>query len=285
MIEIKDFSKKYSKKGGFAVENLNLVIPDKSITGLLGANGCGKTTVMKAVCAMHYPTNGRISVTDEKGIKINVSENPSAALNCIGYLPEIPILNSEMKTEEFLLYAAEIKQLENPERKILELEEKLFLQETMNKKIRTLSKGQKQRVSFAQALINNPPNLILDEPTSGLDPSQIIQIRKLIKELSATKAIFMSSHIISEADRLCDTICIMNGGKLLASGTKEEILKKSGTKNLEDAFLRITEKGGLGEKSECEEKGGLGEKGEREEKAGLGEKAKREEKIERGEKV
>ncbi len=242
MIEIQNFSKRYSKKASLIIENLNLIIPDNSITGLLGVNGCGKTTVMKAVCGFHYPTEGKIFISDENSVKNNIEENPGLAMKITGYLPELPCLPPERKVEEFLIYCAQIHAIINPEEKINELKKKLFLEELMNKRIKTLSKGQKQRVSFAQALIHNPKNLILDEPTSGLDPSQIIQIRKLIKELSKTKAIFMSSHIISEVDKLCDTICIMNKGKILAGGTKEQILKKTGCNNLEDAFLKITGK-------------------------------------------
>ena len=241
MIEIQNFSKRYSKKSSFVIENLNLLIPDNSITGLLGVNGCGKTTVMKAVCGFHFPTEGKIFISDEKS-KNDIEEKPELAMNITGYLPELPFLPPEMKVEEFLIYCAQIHNIQDISEKIYELKEKLFLQELMNKRIKTLSKGQKQRVSFAQALIHNPKNLILDEPTSGLDPSQIIQIRKLIKELSKTKAIFMSSHIISEVDKLCDTICIMNKGKILASGTKEQILKEAGCNNLENAFLKITGK-------------------------------------------
>lgn len=245
MIEIQNFSKKYSKKSNFVIENLNLTIPDNSITGLLGVNGCGKTTVMKAVCGFHFPTEGKILISDEKSAKNDVEENPAKAMNLVGYLPEIPFLPPEMQVEEFLIYTAQVHVIKNQEEKINELKKQLFLEELMNKRIKTLSKGQKQRVSFAQALIHDPKNLILDEPTSGLDPSQIIQIRKLIKELSKTKAIFMSSHIISEVDKLCDVICIMNKGKILISGTKEQILQSSGCSNLEDAFLKITGKEGI----------------------------------------
>ena len=161
----------------------------------------------------------------------------------IGYVPEIPLLPKDMRVNEFLQYAAETHGI--PSDKIDEAYSKVIkectLEKFLTKKIRTLSKGQQQRVSFAQAIIHNPPNLILDEPISGLDPAQIIQMRELIQRLAKTKAVLMSTHILQEVRSLCTDIFIMSNGKITASGTEEEISKSAGTKTLEEAFIKLTQ--------------------------------------------
>ena len=162
-----------------------------------------------------------------------------------GYVPEIPLLPKDMRVLDFLRYAADTHVI--PKDKTEEACELVIkecsLEKLLSKKIKTLSKGQQQRVSFAQAIIHNPPNLILDEPISGLDPAQILQMRDLIKKLSKTKAILMSTHILQEVRSLCDSLYIMSNGKITASGTEEEITKKAGTKSLEEAFIKLTQGG------------------------------------------
>ena len=246
MIELRNFSKSYSKKNGFAVENVSLTIKDGEITGLLGPNGSGKTTLIKAVCGFHFPSEGSIIVSTPDGRTFSTDDNPELCMKYLGYVPEIPLLPRDMRVNDFLKYAAESHGL--PSDKIEEACQKVIkdcsLEKFLNKKIRTLSKGQQQRVSFAQAIIHNPPNLILDEPVSGLDPAQIIQMRDLIKKLAKTKAVLMSTHILQEVRSLCSDIYIMSNGTVTASGTEDEISKTAATKTLEEAFIKLTQSNG-----------------------------------------
>ena len=250
MIELKSFSKSYSSKAGFAVKDVSLTIKDGSITGLLGPNGSGKTTLIKAICGFHFPTEGTITITAPdsapEGTQFTTEDNPELCMKYLGYVPEIPLLPKDMRVNEFLHYAAEIHSI--PKEKINEacnlVIKECTLENFLSTKIRTLSKGQQQRVSFAQAIIHNPPNLILDEPISGLDPAQIIQMRDLIKKLSKTKAILMSTHILQEVRSLCSDIYIMSNGNITASGTEEQIQKSAGTKTLEEAFIKLTQSNG-----------------------------------------
>ena len=246
MIELNNSSKSYSSKKDFAVKNISIQIPDGSITGLLGPNGSGKTTIMKAICGFHFPTQGSINITAPDGTSFTTDENPELCMKNIGYVPEIPLLPKDMRVLEFLRYVAEAHGI--PKEKTEEACELVIkecsIEKLLSKKIKTLSKGQQQRVSFAQAIIHNPPNLILDEPVSGLDPAQILQMRDLIKKLSKTKAVLMSTHILQEVRSLCDTLYIVSEGKITASGTEEQITKEAGTKTLEEAFIKLTQTSG-----------------------------------------
>lgn len=243
MIELSNFSKRYSSKSAPAAADVSLIIPDGSITGLLGPNGSGKTTLIKAICSFHFPTEGSITISSPDGNSFTTDENPELCMKYIGYIPEIPLLPKEMRVEEFLRYAADTHGIPEAERQAAceSVIKDCSLEKFLNKKIRTLSKGQQQRVSFAQAIIHNPPNLILDEPISGLDPAQILQMRDLIKKLAKTKAVLMSTHILQEVRSLCDNLCIMSAGKITAKGTEEEIIKKSGCQSLEEAFIKLTQ--------------------------------------------
>lgn len=243
MIELVDFSKKYPHSKDFSVNNVNLKIQKGSITGLLGLNGSGKTTIMKAICGFHYPTKGKIIITDEEGTTFSAEENPEICMKLIGYVPEISALPPDMTVKAFLNYAAQVHGL-SPEKfqeAILRVQKECNLEALMSKKIKTLSKGQQQRVSFAQALIHNPPNLILDEPISGLDPAQILQMRTLIQKLSQTKAILMSTHILQEVYSLCSNLYIVSQGTITASGTEQQIISQANTKTLEEAFIKLTD--------------------------------------------
>ena len=246
MIELKGFSKSYNSKNGFAVKDVSLTIKDGEITGLLGPNGSGKTTLIKAVCGFHFPTEGSITITAPDGTRFTTEDNPELCMKYLGYVPEIPLLPKDMRVNDFLQYAAETHGI--PKDKINEACETVIkectLDKFLSKKIRTLSKGQQQRVSLAQAIIHNPPNLILDEPISGLDPAQILQMRDLIKKLSKTKAVLMSTHILQEVRSLCSDIYIMSNGNITASGTEEQIQKTAGTKSLEEAFIKLTQSNG-----------------------------------------
>ena len=247
MIEINNFSKDYNlishKKSGFSVKDISMEIRPGKITALLGPNGSGKTTIMKAVCGFHYPSAGQIFLSDNDGNRINVAEKPECAADFIGYVPEQSVLPPEMKVIEFLRYAGELHRLSGDKltASIEAVVEKCSLGDVLDKKIKKLSKGYQQRVSFAQAVIHNPPNLILDEAITGLDPAQILQMREIIINLSKTCSILMSTHILQEVRSLCDSLYIMSNGKITASGTEEEITKKAGTKSLEEAFIKLTQ--------------------------------------------
>ena len=247
MIELIDFSKEYydfsHKNLIFSVDGISMKIQEGKITGLLGPNGSGKSTIIKAICAQHYPTDGKIFISDNSGEnKIDISQEPQKAANLIGYVPEQSVLPQEMTVYNFLEYAAAIHGFEGEKLKsaIEKTVEECSLHKVLAKKIKTLSKGYKQRVSFAQAINHNPPNLIFDEPISGLDPAQIIQMRSLIKKMSESKAVLISTHILQEVSQLCSDIFILSEGKLLISGTEAVIKEKTGVSTLEEAFFKLT---------------------------------------------
>ena len=247
MIELIDFSKEYydfpRKKLAFSVDGISMKITEGKITGLLGPNGSGKSTIIKAICGQHYPSSGSLFVSDEKGNKIDISQHPQKAANLIGYVPEQSILPDEMTVFSFLEYAASLHGLDGEKLKaaIEKTSIECSLQKVLSKKIKNLSKGYRQRVSFAQAMIHNPPNLIFDEPVSGLDPAQIIQMRGLIKKLSQSKSVLISTHILQEVSLLCSVIYIISEGKLLISGSENAIKEKTGLSTLEEAFFKLTE--------------------------------------------
>lgn len=249
MIEIKNFYKDYSsfphKKSSFSVKDISMKIVPGKITALIGPNGSGKTTIMKAICGFHYPSSGEIILSDNDGNSINVAEKPELAMNYVGYVPELSVLPPEMKVLEFLQYAAELHGLHGTVLKdsIAEVVEKCSLQDVLEKKIKKLSKGYAQRVSFAQAIIHKPANLILDEAITGLDPAQILQMRQMIAGVSKSCAILMSTHILQEVDSLCDEIFIINKGRIAISGTEQSITKEKNTETLEQAFFKIINDG------------------------------------------
>ena len=220
MIEVLDFYKEYKshRKETFKVEEVSFIVEKGSITGLVGPNGSGKSTVIKAICGFHYPTSGQIKMWgyDDKAQPIDITEESHKAMELCGYVPEISQLPPDMKVIDFLNYAAKCHGLTKEEAlESIEKQIKAFnLSDFLNNKIKILSKGQQQRVSFAQALIHDPPNLVLDEPINGLDPSQIIAFRELIKKLSKTKAILVSTHILSEVNNICSKAYIMHQGRL-----------------------------------------------------------------------
>ena len=246
MIEINNFNKSYynfsHKKALFSVQDVSFNVTPGVISGLLGPNGSGKTTIMKAICGFHFPSEGTIFVSDRDGNKVNAAEHPELIPDLIGYVPEKSILPPDMYVKDFLDYAAAMHGLYGEEKhKALEkVIKECSISDVTHKKIKTLSKGYLQRVSFAQSIIHNPPNLILDEPVSGLDPAQIIQMRKLIQKMSETKAVLMSTHFLQEVYSLCTNINIISNGKLVACGTEKEILAQTKCKNLEDSFMKLT---------------------------------------------
>lgn len=218
MIQVEHLVKRYG--GRTAVDDLTFALEPGGIYGFLGPNGAGKSTTMNVMTGYIAADGGRVVIDGH-----DILRNPIAAKSCIGYLPEVPPLYTDMTVREFLLFAAQLKLVPKRDRKeqIEMLLEKLSLSEVSGRLIRNLSKGYRQRVGLAQALVGNPKVLILDEPMVGLDPKQIIEMRELIKSLAGEHTVILSSHILSEVSAVCDHILILSGGKLMASGSPEEL--------------------------------------------------------------
>lgn len=227
MIEVKNITKKY---GNFiAVENISFTVKDGEIVGLLGPNGAGKSTTMNMITGYIEPTDGEIIVNG-----YNISKKPKKAKMQIGYMPENVPLYTDLTVKEFVSYMAELKLVEKNKRKeeIEQAIKETGLEEVQNKLIRNLSRGYKQRVSMAGALVGNPEVLILDEPTVGLDPKQIIEIRNVIKELGKKHTIILSSHILPEVSQICEKVIIINKGKIVAIDTPENLEEKTRENNV-----------------------------------------------------
>jgi ABC-2 type transport system ATP-binding protein len=218
LIELKNVTKKY---GDFtAVNDVSFKIEKGEIVGFLGQNGAGKTTTMKMITGLAEPTEGEIFIDGEK-----ITRNSRKK---IGYMPENTPLYQDLTVKEFINYMAELKCLKKQERKdqVKKLINDLSLADVQNKLIRNISRGYKQRVSMAGALVGNPEILILDEPTVGLDPKQIIEIRNLIKSLRKNHTVFLSSHILSEISQMCQKVIILNKGKVVAIDTPKNLESK-----------------------------------------------------------
>jgi ABC-2 type transport system ATP-binding protein len=218
MIKVENLKKLY---GDFvAVDDISFEIKKGEIVGLLGPNGAGKTSTMRILTCFLPATSGEVNVNGHDAF-----ENPYLVKKSIGYLPESAPLYLEMKVEEYLEYVADIRDIPKSQRKkrIRDVAEKTGLSTRLRQEISHLSKGYRQRVGLAQALLHDPEVLILDEPTSGLDPNQIIEIRSLIKEIGKEKTIILSTHILSEAEATCDRVLIINKGRIVASGTSQEL--------------------------------------------------------------
>lgn len=226
MIEVKNVTKKYGKFT--AVDNISFDVKDGEIVGFLGPNGAGKSTTMNMITGFIEPNEGEIIVNG-----FNISKKPKKAKKQIGYMPENVPLYQELTVKEFIKYMAELKLVERKSRKqeIEKVMQKTGLTEVQNKLIKNLSRGYKQRVSMAGALVGNPDVLILDEPTVGLDPKQITEIRKLIKDLGKEHTIILSTHILSEVSQICEKVVIINHGKIVAVDTPENLEQKTKEKN------------------------------------------------------
>lgn len=207
-----------------AVDNISFKVKTGEILGFLGPNGAGKTTTMKAIVTYLTPNEGDIHVGN-----FSIHQNPDEIKKLIGYLPENNPLYVDMPVIDYLKFVAELQGIEKSKikDKILEMITTCGLEGEKHKKIGELSKGYKQRVGLAQALIHNPQVLILDEPTSGLDPNQIVEIRELIKKIGREKTVILSSHILAEVEATCDRILIINKGKIVADGTSKDLRKQS----------------------------------------------------------
>ena len=218
VIEVSGLTKRYGKNT--AVDHLSFRVKKGQIYGFLGPNGAGKTTTMNMLTGYLAPTEGQIRIDGH-----DISEEPVEARRRIGYLPEIPPLYLDMTPLEYLRFAAELKGVakEKRESEVERVMEKTQIQDMQERLIRHLSKGYRQRVGLAQALLGDPEVLILDEPMVGLDPKQIIEIRELIRSLGKKHTVILSSHILSEITSICDHVMIISHGKLAASDTPENL--------------------------------------------------------------
>ncbi len=221
MIEVNNLTRKYGEK--VAVNRISFSVEKGKIWGFLGPNGAGKTTTMRILTGYLPPTEGSAKVAG-----FDITKEPLKAKKHIGYLPEIPPLYNEMTVKGYVNFVAELKGVPSKERKkaVSQAIEKAGLSNVAGRLIKNLSKGYRQRVGIAQAIVNNPDILILDEPTIGLDPAQIIEIRELIKSLKGEHTVILSTHILPEVTQTCDGVVIINEGQLRASGTLEEIQER-----------------------------------------------------------
>lgn len=229
MIEVTNLTKKYGDH--VAVDHLSFQVEKGQIYGFLGPNGAGKSTTMNMITGYLAATEGTVTIDGK-----DVQKDPEEAKKCVGYLPELPPLYVDMTVEEYLKFVAQLKKVPKAEQKkqVEEVMEMTRITDMRGRLIKNLSKGYRQRVGLAQAILGYPPVIILDEPTVGLDPKQIIEIRDLIRKLGENHTIILSSHILSEVSAVCDHIMIISHGKLVASDSPEGLQKlMSGSAQLE----------------------------------------------------
>lgn len=223
MIEIENLTKFYGEL--CALDQISFQVKKGEVLGLLGPNAAGKTTTLRILTCYLNPTNGTIKVKD-----FDVSQDPQRIKSLMGYLPENAPLYPDMLVYDYLDYTADIRQLarENKSSRIKYLADICGIKEVMHQPVGELSRGYKQRVGLAQAMMGNPEILVLDEPTSGLDPNQIAEIREIIKEIGKEKTVILSTHILSEAEATCDRVVIINKGKIVADSRIEDLKKSIG---------------------------------------------------------
>lgn len=232
-IQLNNVSKHYGAQK--ALDNVSFQIESNRIIGFLGPNGAGKSTTMKTIAGVIAVEMGTVFVRT-----INIQERPIEAKRKIGYLAEDNPLYPDMYIREILSFEADIHQLKDKQKRIDEVLFLTGLEEEQNKKIKQLSKGYKQRVGLALAIIHDPEILILDEPTAGLDPNQIIEIRALIQRLSTHKTVLLSTHILQEVDAICDEIIIINKGQIKDHFTKTQQTEKYKNMTTEEVFVQLT---------------------------------------------
>src|SRR6202521_1082641 len=221
MIKVEGLTKRYART--VAVDNISFEVEKGGIVGFLGPNGAGKTTTMRILTCFLPPTSGSASVAG-----FDVLEQPLEVKKRIGYLPETPPLYPEMEVQEYLTFVGRLKGISSADvgRRVNEVSERCAVGDVRTKLIGKLSKGYRQRVGLAQALIHNPDVLVLDEPTSGLDPKQIIETRELIKGLAGQHTVVLSTHILPEVSKTCQRVVVINAGKVVAEGTPEELTRR-----------------------------------------------------------
>jgi ABC-2 type transport system ATP-binding protein len=232
LIEIQNVTKRYGDQ--VALDGINFTVKKGEILGFLGPNGAGKSTTMNILTGYISATEGDVRIDG-----IDILKNPEAAKKKIGYLPEIPPLYLDMTVEEYLKFVHRIKKVKSDaiEPSMTRIMSLVKILDVRKRLIKNLSKGYKQRVGLAQALVGDPEVLVLDEPTVGLDPKQIIEIRNLIQQIGKTHTIILSSHILSEVSAICHRVLIINKGSIVASGTPEELSKK--VNNSDKILLRV----------------------------------------------
>ncbi len=236
MISINNLTKNFGETR--AVKGISLEIPKGQILGILGPNGAGKTTTLRMLTGFITPSSGSVIVNG-----IDASNNSIEIKKHIGYLPESSPIYTDMLVYDYLVFISDIREIEHSKRmdRLLELSDLCGIREVMHKPVSTLSKGYKQRVGLALALMDDPEILILDEPTSGLDPNQIAEIRSIIKEIGRKKTIIFSTHILSEAEATCDRVVIMNKGQLVADDTAEMLKESKSDSFITNITLEFTE--------------------------------------------
>lgn len=232
-IEVESLSKHYGSQ--IAVNAISFKAVPGRIMGFLGPNGAGKSTTMKMLTGYLQPNSGKVHVGG-----FNVLTQGMEVKRIMGYLPENTPLYTDMYVKEFLSFAGQTYQLSNLNRIVAEVIERVGLGPEQHKKIGQLSKGYRQRVGLAQAIVHDPRVLILDEPTSGLDPNQLADIRKLIKELGKDKTVVFSTHIMQEAEAVCDDVVIINKGNIVANSSLADLKKDQDSTLLEDIFRKLT---------------------------------------------
>jgi ABC-2 type transport system ATP-binding protein len=236
-VVVKELSKKYGEQK--AVDNISFELKNGEIVGFIGPNGSGKSTTMKAICGILSPDNGQILINN-----ININDSELALKKKIGYLAENNPLYYDQYVEEYLRYVGKIYKVKNLSAKVKEIIDLTGLTPERKKKIGELSKGYKQRVGLAQALIHDPQILILDEPTTGLDPNQLVEIRGLIKSLSKNKTVLLSTHILQEVEAICHRVIMINKGKIVADKSTDDARK--GTSEIQTIKVEFKEKADLG---------------------------------------
>lgn len=232
-IEVEQITKVYGNQR--AIDSISFSARSGRVLGFLGPNGAGKSTTMKILSCFIPQTSGKASICG-----FDVTDNPMEVRRHIGYLPEHNPLYLDMYVRESLNFIADIHKVPNKTKRISEVIELVGLGLEQHKKIGALSKGFRQRVGLAQAILHDPEVLIMDEPTSGLDPNQLIGIRKLIKELGLTKTVILSTHIMQEVEAVCDDVIIINRGNIVANDQLSALRKKNQNKTLEEIFIALT---------------------------------------------
>lgn len=233
-VVVNNLSKVYG--GQKAVNGISFEAKPGRILGFLGPNGAGKSTTMKMITGYLPPTEGSITVAGK-----DMLQHPLEAKRQIGYLPENTPLYNEMYVKEFLAFVADSYALNNKAQRIADVVQNVGLHIEQHKKIGMLSKGYKQRVGLAQAILHQPKVLVLDEPTSGLDPNQLVDVRQLIKDLGKDRTVIISTHIMQEVDALCDDVIVIDRGKIVANQTLVALKNQFENQSLEDIFRQLTQ--------------------------------------------
>ena len=231
MIRIQNVSKRFGEQ--WALKGVNLEVPTGQVLGLLGPNGAGKSTLMRLITGYLPPSEGSVEVCG-----FSVETHPEETRKRVGYLPEHNPLHPEMYVREYLAFVAGMHRVKDPAQAVERVVEAVGLGPEAHKEIGQLSKGYRQRVGLAQALVHEPEVLILDEPTSGLDPHQLVEIRQLIRSVGARRTVLLSTHIMQEVEAMCDRVVFIRKGQVVASGTTAELAAQPG--GLEAAFKAAT---------------------------------------------